>query len=121
MPNYSLSLAPGAFALTGRPVGRRIARRLRLSPGAFVLTGQTVDINHETADAIGYPAVLDVHGGFGSSRTSHSFQTIAGALLLGESLGWVQWLGCGLMLAGIVVSQVVDPPKPADESAAPAG
>ena len=82
MPNYSLSLAPGAFALTGRPVGRRIARRLRLSPGAFVLTGQTVDINHETADAIGYPAVLDVHGGFGSSRTSHSFQTIAGALLL---------------------------------------
>ena len=49
------------------------------------------------------------------------FAAIAGALLLGESLGWVQWLGCGLMLAGIVVSQVVEPPKPADESAAPAG
>lgn len=82
MPNYSLVLTRGVFTLTGRPVGRRIARRLRLEAGAFALAGQSVDLNHENADAIGYPAVLDVHGGFGASRTSHSFTTVAGALLL---------------------------------------
>ena len=72
--------------------------------GALVVTGVF-------AGALGYLIATWVQGRTTAARAAlvftleAPFAALAGVLLANEVLGWIGWLGCAVMMAGILVAE----------------
>ncbi len=111
-PRYdarALTFLQMSVAFAGFTVVAAAAGQVEAPPDAQ--TGYALAVTGVSAGALGYLGATWVQSRTTAARAAlvftleAPFAALFGVLLLSESLGWVGWLGCAVMLCGIVLAE----------------